>query len=113
VPDNLKTGVDKPYLYDPKINKAYAEIATHYRALVDPARALKPKDKPRVERPMPYIRDLFWRGREFTSIEHMQIEAVTWAQNVAGQRPCRPLGGVAPMAVFGFQGRCGLINSVL
>ncbi|WP_329223631.1 hypothetical protein OG352_39610 [Streptomyces sp. NBC_01485] len=50
---------------------------------------------------MPYIRDSFWRGREFTSIEHMQTEAVTWAQNVAGQRPCRPLGGAAPMAVFG------------
>jgi transposase len=30
VPDNLKTGVDKPDLYDPKINKAYAELATHY-----------------------------------------------------------------------------------
>lgn len=101
MPDNLKTGVDKPDLYDPKINKAYAELATHYGALVDPARALKPKDKPRVERPMPYIRDSFWRGREFTSIEHMQAEAVTWAQNVAGQRPCRPLGRAAPMAVFG------------
>ncbi|WP_405608791.1 IS21 family transposase [Streptomyces sp. NBC_01508] len=101
VPDNLKTGVDKPDLYDPKVNKAYAELATHYGALVDPARALKPKDKPRVERPMPYIRDSFWRGREFTSIEHMQAEAVTWAQDVAGQRPCRPLGGAAPMAVFG------------
>lgn len=71
VPDNLRTGVDKPDLYDPKINKAYAELATHYGALVDPARAGRPKDKPRVERPMPYIRDSFWRGREFTSIEHM------------------------------------------
>lgn len=62
VPDNLKTGVDKLDLYDPKINKAYAELATHYGALVDPARAAKPKDKPRVERPMPYVRDSFWRG---------------------------------------------------
>ncbi|SOE24833.1 IS21 family transposase [Streptomyces sp. OK228] len=101
VPDNLKTGVDKPDLYDPKINKAYAELATHYGALVDPARALKPKDKPRVERPMPYVRDSFWRGREFLSIEHMQTEAITWAQQVAGRRQCRPLGGAAPMAVFG------------
>ncbi|EMF56314.1 integrase catalytic region [Streptomyces bottropensis ATCC 25435] len=101
MPDNLKTGVDKPDLYDPKINKAYAELATHYGALVDPARASKPKDKPRVERPMPYVRDSFWRGREFTSIEHMQTEAITWAQQVAGRRQCRPLGGAAPMAVFG------------
>jgi hypothetical protein len=29
---------------------------------------------------MPYVRDSFWRGREFTSIEHMQTEAVAWAQ---------------------------------
>ena len=85
VPDNLKTGVDKPDLYDPKINKAHAELATHYGALVDPARAAKPKDKPRVERPMPDVRDSFWRGREFTSIEHMQAEAVTWSQQVAGR----------------------------
>ncbi|QCX82808.1 Integrase core domain protein (plasmid) [Streptomyces sp. YIM 121038] len=48
VPDNLRTGVDKPDLYDPKINKAYAELASHYGALVDPARAAKPKDKPRA-----------------------------------------------------------------
>jgi len=63
VPDNLKTGVDKPDLYDPQINRSYAELAAHYGALVDPARAFKPKDKPRVERPMPYVRDSFWRGR--------------------------------------------------
>ena len=69
VPDNLKTGVDRPDLYDPKINRAYAELAAHYGTLVDPARALKPKDKPQVERPMPYVRDSFWRGREFTSLE--------------------------------------------
>ncbi|MDX3245697.1 hypothetical protein [Streptomyces sp. ME18-1-4] len=50
---------------------------------------------------MPCVRDTFWRGQEFTLIEHMQTEAVTWAQHVAGRRQCRPLGGAAPMAVFG------------
>ncbi|MGV4989024.1 IS21 family transposase [Streptomyces sp. NRAIS4] len=100
VPDNLRTGVDKPDLYDPKINKAYAELASHYGALVDPARAGKPKDKPRVERPMPYIRDSFWRGREFVSVEHMQAEAIGWCRKVAGRRQCRPLGGASPMSVF-------------
>jgi hypothetical protein len=64
VPDNLRTGVDRPDLYDPKINRSYAELAEHYGCLVDPARAGKPKDKPRVERPMPYVRDSFWRGRQ-------------------------------------------------
>ncbi len=100
VPDNLKTGVDKPDLYDPKVNRSYAELAAHYGCLVDPARALKPRDKARVERPMPYVRDSFWRGREFTSLEQMQAEAARWSLEVAGQRACRPLEGAAPAAVF-------------
>jgi transposase len=100
VPDNLKTGVDKPDLYDPKLNRSYAEMAAHYGCLIDPARALKPRDKPQVERPMPYVRDSFWRGREFTSLPQMQAEGVRWSLEVAGQRPCRPLDGAAPAAVF-------------
>jgi transposase len=100
VPDNLKTGVDRPDLYDPKINRAYAELAAHYGTLVDPARALRPKDKARVERPMPYVRDSFWRGREFTSLEAMRAAAVVWSSEVAGARACRPLDGAAPAAVF-------------
>lgn len=100
VPDNLKTGVDKPDLYDPKINRSYAELASYYGTLVDPARASKPQDKPRVERPMPYVRDSFWSGRTFTSLEHMQAEALLWATNVAGERQCRPLGGAKPLSGF-------------
>lgn len=100
VPDNLATGVTKPDLYDPKLNRAYAELAAHYGCLVDPARAAKPKDKPRVERPMPYIRDSFWRGREFDTLEVMQAAAVSWCAAVAGQRRHRSLDGAAPAAVF-------------
>jgi transposase len=48
VPDNLRTGVDRPDLYDPKINRSYAELAAHYAVLVDPARSRKPMDKARV-----------------------------------------------------------------
>ena len=100
VPDNLKTGVDRPDLYDPKINRSYAELAAHYGCLVDPARARRPADKPRVERPMPYVRDSLWRGREFTSLAQMQAEAERWSAEVAGHRPCRPLDGAAPAVVF-------------
>jgi transposase len=100
VPDNLRTGVDRPDLYDPKINRSYAELATHYGALVDPARSRKPRDKARVERPMPYVRDSFWRGREFTSLAGMQAAAIDWCLQVAGRRACRPLSGAAPASVF-------------
>lgn len=100
VPDNLKTGVDKPDLYDPKLNRAYAELAAHYGVLIDPARARKPKDKPRVERQMPYIRDSWWKGREFTSLAEMQASALHWCRQVAGARKHRSLDGRTPTEVF-------------
>lgn len=49
VPDNLKTGIEKPDFYSPVINKVYLEIAEHYGVAVVPARVRKPKDKPVVE----------------------------------------------------------------
>jgi transposase len=100
VPDNLRTGVDRPDLYDPKVNRAYGELAAHYDTLIDPARASKPKDKPRVERPMPYIRDSYWRGRQWRDIAHMQAEALRWCDEVAGLRRHRSLEGAAPRTVF-------------
>jgi transposase len=100
VPDNVKTGVIKPDLYDPKINRAYAELAAHYGCLIDPARASKPKDKARVERPMPYVRDSLWRGRDWDSVEHMQTAALTWCTGVAGRRRHRSLDGAQPVVVF-------------
>jgi Integrase core domain len=100
VPDNLRTGVDRPDLYDPKINRGYAEMAEHYGCLVDPARAFKPKDKARVERPMPYIRDSFWRGRMFNSLDEMQAAATVWCRDVAGVRQHRSLERAAPVTIF-------------
>ncbi len=49
IPDNLKTGVNKPSWYTPVINKTYHELAEHYETAVIPARVRKPKDKPNVE----------------------------------------------------------------
>jgi transposase len=100
VPDNLKTGVDRPDLYDPKINRSYGELAAYYGVLVDPARARKPRDKPHVERQIPYVRDSFWRGREFSSLDQMRGDALRWCTEVAGARACRPLEGARPLAVF-------------
>lgn len=102
VPDNLKTGVIKPDLYDPLINKAFGEFALHYDTLIDPARLGKPRDKGRVERPVPYARDSFFAGREseFKNMTHMCDEALRWCREVANLRQCRPLERIAPQVLF-------------
>jgi transposase len=112
VPDNLKTGVITPDLYDPLINRAFAELAVHYDCLIDPARALKPRDKARVERPVPYARDSFFAGRaeEFTSIPAMQADAVRWCNDVANVRKSRPLLGARPIDVFGAEEAPALLS---
>lgn len=98
--DNLKTGVDRPDLYDPKINRSYAELANHYGVLIDPARAAKPKDKPRVERPMQYVRDSFFAGRNYETITAWREKALVWCTDVAGNRTCRPIDGARPGQLF-------------
>jgi transposase len=49
VPDNLKAAVDRAHLYEPELNRSYADLAAHYGAAVIPARSRKPRDKAKVE----------------------------------------------------------------
>jgi transposase len=39
VPDNTKVAVIKAYLYEPQVNRTYAEMATHYDTAILPAPA--------------------------------------------------------------------------
>jgi hypothetical protein len=87
--DNLKTGVLRADIYDPQLNRAYAELGAHYGVLLDPCRQGKPKDKPRVERAVPYVRDSFWRGRGFSGLSDMKGAALGWCTGVAPKRPHR------------------------
>ncbi len=57
--DNLKSGVIKPDLYDPELNRTYAEMAEHYGCFINTARVATPKDKPIVERDVQTIREQF------------------------------------------------------
>jgi hypothetical protein len=98
--DNLKDGVIKPDLYDPKLNRAYDEFAHHFGVLLDPARVAKPKDKARCERMVPYVRESLFTGRDVATLEGWRAEGIRWSRDVAGRRHCRPLEGAAPLVVF-------------
>ena len=55
--DNLKSGVITPDLYDPRLNRTYADMAEHVGTFIDPARVVHPKDKGKVERDVRTVRD--------------------------------------------------------
>jgi hypothetical protein len=90
----------KPDIYDPKTNRSYAEFAHHYGVLLDPARVFSPKDKPKVERMVPFVRDSLFAGRDIASLGAWRAEAVRWSAEVAGARACRAIEGAAPAALF-------------
>jgi transposase len=49
VSDNLKSGITKACFHEPTVNRAYAEMASHYDTAIVPARPYKPRDKAKVE----------------------------------------------------------------
>ena len=49
VPDQLKDAITQSCRYEPGVNRTYQELASHYGAVVIPARPRKPRDKAKVE----------------------------------------------------------------
>ena len=67
VPDNTKTAVIRACLYDPLVNRTYAEMAAHYETAILPARPRRLWDKAKVERAVLIVeRWLFGRLRHRT-----------------------------------------------
>lgn len=85
--DNLKSGVVKPDLYDPTINRAYAELERHHGFVADPARVRTPEHKGKVERSMPTVRQQLVAGRTYQDLAEANEKALTWCRDDIGQRP--------------------------
>jgi transposase len=49
VPDNTKVAFIKACLYEPQVNRTYAEMPVHYDTAILPARPRRPRDKAKVE----------------------------------------------------------------
>ena len=74
VPDNLKAAVVKADKYEPELNRLMEDFANHYRFVVSPARAGRPKDKAKVEAQVRIIYSRVYaklRNQRFYSLEEM------------------------------------------
>jgi transposase len=82
--DNLKSGVLKADIYDPTLNRAYAELERHYGFVADPAKVATPRQKGKVERAIPVVRKHLLAGRHFSDINEANERACRWSREEIG-----------------------------
>jgi len=84
--DNMKNVVIQRMLNKIQWNKDFEAFAMHYgyKPLLTPPYC--PWAKGKVERPIKYVRERFWRGYNFTDITQANINIRQWIKTVAGER---------------------------
>lgn len=86
IPDNMTPVVPKADSTNPQFSVGWTEYAQARGFFTDPARVAHPKDKPRVERMVQYVRNNFFAGEDFVDLADAQNRAALWCADKAGQR---------------------------
>jgi transposase len=84
--DNLKEGVIKPDIFEPELNRVYAEMLRHYGVVADAARVRDPNRKGTVESAIQHTQATALKGRRFESIEAQNEFLAQWETNWAAKR---------------------------
>ncbi|SEB23492.1 hypothetical protein SAMN05444680_11826 [Variovorax sp. YR216] len=98
--DNLKEGVVKPDLYEPRLNAVYAATLAHYGVIADPARVRDPNRKGSVESAIGHTQATALKGRRFESLVEQNDFLEHWENRWAASRihGSRKLWGIARLA---------------
>src|SRR5207248_5877305 len=95
VPDNAKVAIIKACLYEPQVNRTYAEMAAHYGTAVLPARPHRPRDKAKVEAAVLIIERWILarlRNQRFYSLAELNAAIGELLKRLNDERPIRRLG---------------------
>ena len=86
IPDNASAIVADADPVNPRFTAGWLDYAQHCGFATDAARVRSPKDKPRVERAVQYVRGNFFAGETFSGLTDAQAQAEAWCRDVAGMR---------------------------
>ena len=86
IPDNMSPIIASADPINPTFTVGWLDYVQARGFGTDPARVRSPKDKPRVERTVQYVRENFWRGEEFTDLTQAQVRVELWCRTTAGLR---------------------------
>ena len=86
IADNPKTIVTRADPLAPTFHEGFAQYAQSRGFLLDQARVRRPKDKPKVERTVRYVRSDGAAGERFLDLEDARTRMARWCREVAGMR---------------------------
>ena len=86
VPDNACAIVADADAVNPRFTAGWLDYAQARGFATDAARVRSPKDKPKVERAVQYVRGNFFAGEHFAGLPEAQARAEAWCRDVAGMR---------------------------
>ncbi len=86
IPDNTKTIVQRADPLEPRFTLAFLEYAQARGFVIDPTRVRRPRDKARVERAVPTVRDDCFGGEVLLDLTQARAHAVRWCREDYGLR---------------------------
>ena len=86
IPDNASAIVADADAVNPRFTVGWLDYTQHRGFSTDAARVRSPKDKPRVERAVQYVRGNFFAGEDFVDLADAQARAEKWCRETAGLR---------------------------
>jgi hypothetical protein len=86
LPDNTKAIIHTPDPLQPRLVEAFLEYAQARGFQVDPARVRRAKDKGRVERAVPHVRDDCFAGEQLIDLDHAREHGRRWSLEEYGLR---------------------------
>jgi len=84
--DNPKCAITRACVYEPEVQRAYAECAEGYGFRIDPCPPRDPQKKGIVESGVKYVKTSFLPLREFRSLDDANRQVQAWAMGQAGNR---------------------------
>jgi transposase len=84
--DNPKCAITRASMYDPVVQRAYAECAEGYAFKIDPCPVRDPQKKGVVEAGVKYVKGNFMPLREFRDLADLNAQVRRWVMDEAGVR---------------------------
>jgi transposase len=85
--DNLRSAVLERRGDQIHFHPRLLDLCSHYHFAPRPCQVRAGNQKGKVERAVLYVRESFWAGRTFTTLEELNRQAFLWRDQVAHQRP--------------------------